>query len=111
MRILNNKVDLDLSANSETQAYDVSHIVYYSVHISITGSPNYTGTFTLQCSNNLDDVWIDIPSASQAILSGDDGVMFNVQNSGYKYVKLVWSYNTGNQGDCVVIINQKGFQT
>lgn len=111
MRILNNKISLDLTANFETEAYDVSHIVYYSVHISLTNTPNFAGDFYLQCTNDLNEVWVDIPSAAQSISSGDTAVMFNVQNTGYKYVRLGWVFGSGTTGTVSMIINQKGFQT
>lgn len=86
----------------------------YSVQCFVTST--LTGTVKLQCSNekgtNVTNAvpaianGIDITGASST-LSAASPVFFNVQNSGYRWFRVVFTVSSGS-GAATVIVNCKG---
>lgn len=110
----------DLSANFASKPLYLGHVGMYSIQSVFTGTP--TGTFKLQCSNDYaeyDSVnvesyaalvtnWSDIAGSSQAVSAAGD-LMYNVENVGYTWVRLVWTFSssTGTLTNCRAMT--KGF--
>lgn len=97
-----------------SSAIPLPNVNIYSVHVAVNsvGAPPVSGTFKLQCSNdptsgNLNNPtqnvvnWVDITGASQAAsISGSAGVIFNVADAGYSWVRLHYT-NTSGSGSFV----------
>ena len=90
--------------------------------IEVVTSDTGTGSFKLQAScsdpaknyptqgepiNIPDDEWVDIANSSQAITGGDK-VMWNYQNAGFNYVRVVYTHASGDVGVDYLRINIKG---
>lgn len=107
MRIANDFVNInsDLSVNRQSDPIYLGHIIAYSIQIFFTGTPD--GVFKLQFSNDLGRPtadseadrdfqitnWTDIGGSSQIISAAGD-LGYNVENAGYRWVRLVWEATT-----------------
>lgn len=119
MRIANDALTLsgtDMRDDITSSAVWLGHICNFSIQLVFTGTPN--GTLKLQCSNDSGgpDVsnpsltnWTDITGSSQAITASGNHT-WNVQNCGYKWVRLYWTDATsGNPSTLTVArMNVKG---
>jgi hypothetical protein len=122
MRIKNEEIDfasMDLAASITSNPISVEHIVNYAIQLVFTGSP--VGTFKLQAS--LDEGrpssssessrsfkitnWTDIANSSQAISAAGD-IMYNVENAGYNWVRVVYTRSSGTGTLTVARANVKG---
>lgn len=102
MRIQNENLTLDGTDMQSSIVSDpvwLAHIVNFSVQAVYTGSPN--GTLKLQGSNDQGakdglssqvsiSNWSDISGASESV-TGAGNVLFNVENAGYRWFRLVWT--------------------
>jgi hypothetical protein len=71
----------------------VGPMVNGSVHVGFTGS-TLMGTVKLQVSNSPTNIgWTDYPGAQP--VSGTSSFMFNLQNVGYGYARLVFIGTSG----------------
>lgn len=103
MRIKND--ELTLSSTDMTAATITSdpiwlgHIANFAIQLVFTGTPN--GTFKLQASNDEGardtyiespsiSNWTDVDGSSQVISAAGDH-MWNVQNCGYRWIRIVWT--------------------
>ena len=103
MRIKNDNLELsgaDLTSNLTSSPIHLSHVANYSVQVVFSGTA-ITGTFKLQGSNdkgaNADAIadasiqnWTDLAGSSEAVTASGD-ILWNAQNIGYKWVRLVWT--------------------
>jgi len=115
MRIQNEQLNLsstDMSGNITSDAVWLGHIVNASIQAVYTGSPS--GTLIVEASNDLgansNNVsnpsitnWTQIDSAS---LSGAGSTMFNLQDTGYRWIRL--RYVAGGTGTLSARYNVKG---
>jgi hypothetical protein len=122
MRIDNFALTLDgtdMTSNINSNPIWLGHVVNYCIQIVFTGStPN--GSFKLQASNDLgakeNDVknasitnWTDI-SGSTINISAAGDVMYNLENVGYRWVRVVWTDTSSTAGTITVARgNTKGF--
>jgi hypothetical protein len=97
----------DMSVAIEMRPIWLGHIANYAVQLVFTGSP--AGNFKLQASNDEGQPaatadsqkyagvvnWTDIAGSQQAISAAGD-LMYQVQNIGYNWVKVVWTPTSGN---------------
>lgn len=100
MRTKNEDLELsgtDMTSNIDSKALWLGHIVNYSIQVVYTGSPN--GTLSIEASNdegsNTNDTsnaqitnWTQVDA--QAV-SAAGSHMFQFENVGYKWVRLVWT--------------------
>lgn len=109
MRIANedllNGVLPDLVGSFNLRPVWLGHICNYSLQLVFTGSP--VGTFKLQASNdhgmpdggqtpqalNVSN-WTDVTGSSQAV-SAAGNIMWNVENAGYTFVRVVYTVTSG----------------
>ena len=121
MRIQNEDLTLsgtDMTSNITSDPIWLGHIAHFSIQVVFTGStPN--GTFKLQASNDkgANDYriasasvtnWTDISGSSQGITAAGDH-MWNVQNCGYRWVRVVWTDSSSTAGTITVArFNVKG---
>lgn len=99
---------VDLSANAELRPIWLGHIAQYAIQLVFTGAPQ--GNFKLQASNDKGDVnaasranqdvgivnWTDV-AGSPATVSAAGNIMWNAENVGYNWVRVVWT-QTGGSG-------------
>lgn len=109
----------DLGASANLNAVWIGHVVNYSIQLVFTGSP--VGSFKLQASCDAGSPnasqqatlatgvsnWTDIASSSQAV-SAAGNITWDVQNSGYNFVRVVWTYSSGSGTITSARINTKG---
>ena len=112
MRIANeNLLDasgaVSLASNQTLRPVYLGHIINYSIQLVFTGSP--TGTFKLQASNDpgrpsgASDTevqiglsnWTDIADSTQAISAAGDHT-WTVENAGYSWVRVVYTFGSGS---------------
>jgi hypothetical protein len=99
------------NANFTTNAVAVGEFSTYSVTCNVTSTA--TGTVALQASNDwaADETgpaspkWVEISGANSAIVTGSD-VMFNVQNSGYTWMRVIYTSTSGT-GTATIDFNGK----
>lgn len=101
MRIQNEDLTLsgtDMTTNITSSPIWLGHIAHFAIQLVFTGSPN--GSLKLQCSNDqgANDLqiaaatitnWTDVDGSTQAI-SSDGNHVWNVQNCGYRWVRIAW---------------------
>jgi len=120
MRIQNEDLTLsgtDMESNITSSPIWLGHIVNYSIQVVFTGSPN--GAFKLQASNDkgANDFkiasasvtnWTDISSTSTNITTAGN-LMYNIENAGYRWVRLVWTDSSSSTAAITVArYNVKG---
>lgn len=95
----------DMVGSFNLRALWLGHICNYSIQLIFTGAP--VGTFKLQASNdpgmpdggqtpqaaNVTN-WTDITGSPQAI-SAAGNIMWNVENAGYTFVRVVYTVTSG----------------
>lgn len=100
-----------MGASFNLPAIWLGHICNYSIQLVFTGTPN--GTFKLQASNDLGGPglaptnWTDVANSSQAITAAGDH-MWQVENAGYKYVRVVYTRSSSTGSLTVANFNVKG---
>lgn len=108
MRIANENLitaAVDLGASSNLRPLWLGHICNYAIQLVFTGSP--VGAFKLQCSNDpgMPDGgstpqalsvtnWTDISGSSQSI-SAAGNIVWNVENAGYTWVRVAYTFTSG----------------
>lgn len=120
MRIKNEQLILsgtDMTSNITSDPIYLGHIANFAIQLVFTGTPN--GTFKLQCSNDqgasannieyaLISNWTDIDGSSQ-VISASGNHLWNVQNCGYRWVRVVWTdSSTGAATITSAVANVKG---
>lgn len=103
--VFNYKVitDAAMTGNIESSVIDTSRITSVVFYAKWTGSP--VGSIKLQVS--IDDVnYVDLPSSSQAV-SGAGDFMWNVTDTNYDKIKVVYTFTSGS-GTLNVQANGKG---
>lgn len=109
----------DLGANLNMKPIWLGHICNYAIQLTFTGTPN--GTFKLQASNDPGRPnasseaeqyaavthWTDITDSDQPISAAGDH-MWQVENAGYTWVRVVWTRNAGTGTITVARCNVKG---
>lgn len=108
MRTKNDALTLDgtdMTANIASDAIWLGHIVNYAVQVVYSGA-GINGTLKLQASNDegSNDLklksptitnWTDV--STQAVTAAGS-TMFNVQDCGYRWVRLVWIDSSSTAG-------------
>lgn len=93
----------DMSSNLESEVIDTSRLSSIVFYAKWTGSP--VGNIKLQVS--IDNVnFVDLPSSQQAV-SGADDFMWNVTDTNYDQIKIVYTATSGS-GTLEVQANAKG---
>ncbi len=99
---------VSISANATLEEVCVEHISDYSIQLVFSGTAP-TGTFSLQYSN--DDVdptnWTDDSDSEQDITAGGN-LMWNVENAGYKWVRVKYARTSGTGNITVARCQIKG---
>jgi hypothetical protein len=81
----------------------LGHICNYSIQLVYTGTP--AGSFKLQASNDVGNIdsasqavqfsgltnWTDIASTDSGAISAAGNYLWNIQNAGYAWVRVVWT--------------------
>ncbi len=105
MRIQNEALTLsgtDMRDDITSNPIWLGHIAYYSIQLVFTGTPN--GSFKLQASNDIGSNemnlanasitnWTDISGSATTVSAAGD-LMFNAENAGYRWVRVVWTDST-----------------
>jgi len=123
MRTFNKQISTNvaLNANSNSPAVQLKNIYTYCVAAIFTGTP--TGSIKLQASNDpeTNDTqplgipfpapvnWCDIANSSFTV-SASGEVMWNVNYTGYNYVRVVYTDSSGGTSTATmnIIVNAKG---
>lgn len=109
-----------LSANFASDPIYLGHVGMYSIQATFSGTPD--GSFKLQCSNDFADKesinvesyapyiinWSDVGSSTQLITAAGD-IMYNVENVGYAWVRLVWEFSASTGTLETARVMTKGF--
>ena len=111
---------VDMASSFTLVPIYLGHISNYAIQMTFTGAP--TGTFKLQCSNDPGDPnvnpldpkrwelvthWTDIAGSSQAIAAAGDHT-WQVQNAGYLWVRVVYTFASGTGSLVTSVANVKG---
>lgn len=124
MRLLNEQLMTAVAVSSTTTytstPMQLEFMVNYCIQAIITGTP--VGTIGLQASNDEGIIsypnpglaspvtsvtnWTDIANTSTAV-TGAGTVMYNVQNCGYRWVRVSYT-NASSSGTITVVGNGKG---
>lgn len=110
-----------MNANSNSPAVQLKNIYQFAIAAIVTGTP--TGSIKLQASNDpeTNDTnpnnnpqpapvnWVDITGSSFS-LSASGETMWNVQNIGYNYVRVVYTDSSSGASTATmnIIVNAKG---
>lgn len=119
MTVASAEAPISLGASFVSDGFYLGHIVNYSIQLVYTGTPD--GTFTLECSNDkgVEDRtiggwdargvsnWTEI-GGSASIVSGADSLVYDVQNAGYRWVRVRWTRNASTGSLTSVRCNAKG---
>ena len=122
MRIANQSLQTtatSLGASADLPAIWLGHICNLSVQLVWTGSP--VGSFKLQASNDAGSPnagndpllaqnvtnWTDIDGSAVSV-SVAGNIMWNYQNCGYNFIRVVWTRTSGTGSLTVARINTKG---
>jgi len=116
MRIFNESMidaPVSLAADAVSKPIYLGHIAQCAIQAIFTGTPD--GSFKLQCSNDpghpnaqarseqYADVvnWTDIAGSTQLITAAGD-LTYNIENIGYLWVRIVWTFtaSTGSLTSC-----------
>ena len=101
------RTELDMTTSFDLKPIWLGHIANYSIQLIFTGTPG--GNFKLQASCDtgkpnaqsetekyLNVVnWTDVTDSAFTI-SAAGNVMWDVQNTGYEWVKVVWTQTSGS---------------
>lgn len=105
--LLDDSGPLNLAVNQNMPPVWLGHIVNYSIQLVFTGTPG--GNFKLQASNDRGNInaqypanqdagvvnWTDIADSAFTV-SAAGNVMWDVQNAGYNWVRVVWTQTSGS---------------
>ena len=108
-----------LAADLTLKPVWLGHICNYAIQLTFTGAPN--GTWKLQASNDAGQPnatseaqqyvgvinWTDIANSQQPISAAGDH-MWQVENAGYRWVRAVYTRNSGTGTLTVAVANVKG---
>lgn len=123
MRIANNTLisaPVTLDVNWESGAIYLGHIAICAVQLVFTGG-TINGSFKLQASNDLGDTsavseanvqeeivnWTDIAGSSVEINAAGD-IMYNVEDTAFRWVRVVWTVTSGTGSLTSARFNLKG---
>jgi hypothetical protein len=107
-----------MTGDISSSAFWVPHLDNFAIQAVWTGTP--TGTLKLQCScdkgsGNVSEErgaptnWTDIVGSSQSTAGAAGSNVWNVQNAGYRWVRVVFTFGSGT-GSLSVTANGKGPQ-
>lgn len=105
--LLDESGPVDLTSSTELKPVWLGHIANYAIQLVFDGAP--VGSFKLQASNDLGNStsasasmqdsgitnWTDIADSAAAISAAGD-VMWQVENAGYNWVRVVWTVTSGS---------------
>lgn len=112
---------LTLTSTVNSEAVLLQNVIDYAIQIVYTGTP--TGSFKLQASNDdgqpLKGVspvtlgssvvnWTDVPSSSVAVSGAAGSSMWNIQDAGYRWVRVVYVFTSGTGSLTIARVNTKG---
>lgn len=119
MTVSNIDVPFSMASNFATDPIYLGHIVNFSIQLVFTGTP--TGNFTLECSNDEGegdrvlnkfsstgvDNWTTVSDSAFAVSAAGDCV-WDVQNVGYRWVRVKWTQSAGTGSVTVARCQVKG---
>jgi hypothetical protein len=121
MRIGNDSLNIgtNLAVNQTSDPIYLGHIANYSIQLVFTGTPG--GNFKLQCSNDMGNPsaskesdrdfqienWTDVADSAQTISAAGNHT-WDVQNAGYRWVRVVWTQTSGSGTLTSARFNVKG---
>lgn len=127
MRIFNEDIlDVDgvrttpsLATSFQLHPIYLGHIVDFSIQLVFTGTPG--GNFKLQVSNDLGKInatseaeqvsgvtnWTDVADSAQTISAAGDHT-WAVENAGYRWVRVLWTFTGGSGTLTSARVNGKG---
>ncbi len=108
-----------LGADWASRPVWLGHIAQYAIQLVFTGTPD--GSFKLQASNDVGHInaagsvpqyagvtnWTDIGNTTVAITEAGD-VMWNVENTGYEWVRVVYERSASTGSVTVARVKLKG---
>lgn len=105
-----------MASTITSTAQQLANVITFSIQAVFTGSP--VGTFKLQCSTDTatdgtptlvqPTNWDDIPNSSYAITAAGSNTWNYSGNTGFSWVRLVYTASSGS-GVLNVKINTKGY--
>ena len=101
----------DMSEDIFSSPVELEYSVTFAIQLKVSSSATLTGTFSIQAS--CDPVsdrpvnWTTLTDHDFSI-SGDGTGIFNIENCGYSWVRVIFASSTGS-GTLNVRINRKGF--
>lgn len=112
------RATVSLATSTTLKPIWLGHIANYSIQLVFTGTP--AGAFSLQASNDVGNPhatadtqmyatvthWTDITGSSQVVAAAGNH-MWNVENTGYAWVRVVWT--ASGSGTTPVLTNANAF--
>jgi hypothetical protein len=95
-----------LIIETNTDPFQIEHLLGYSISVAFTGDSNLTGSFVIQASND-DSSWNNVASSAFSGTTGN--CMFNASNTFYKSVRLKIDVDTGTMSTVIAKIYTKGW--
>ena len=104
--LLGNLDGVDLTANIVSEPIWVGHIANIALQISYSGA-SIAGNFKLQGScdkqavrvaDSTVAVWSDLSGTTSAAAASGGDVLWNLENIGYSFVRLVWTDTSTSSG-------------
>lgn len=119
LAVSNVEAPFDMASSFVTDGFYLGHIAYFSIQAFFTGSP--TGNFTLEASNDkgIEDRtsggwsaagvsnWTTVADSAFPVTAAGD-VMWDVQNVGYRWVRVRWTWTAGSGSVTSIRANAKG---
>lgn len=84
--------DTSAAADVRSTWYDLGDLTTFAIAVDFTGA-DLAGTLYLECSNDQTD-FVVVTGSSQAVTAAASHV-WNVQNAGYRYIRVFWDYTSG----------------
>lgn len=102
---------ISLATSWTSEPVYVYQIVLLSIQLVFTGTP--VGTFSLECSNDEYDSklapqnWTKIAGSAQDVTEAGDHT-WNIQDAGYRWIRVVYTADSGTGTLTVARYNGKG---
>lgn len=102
-----------IDANWQSQPIWIGHIEHFSVYLQFSGVPE--GTFSLEYSNDLIEPHLNKAPTNFATIVGSEQIIdeagthgWNVQNAGYRWLRIKFQHSVGSGYLDLALFHGKG---
>lgn len=89
----------DMSGSLTSTPINLDHIKMYAIQAVVSSGTSPSGALTLEAScdpsNTTPSTWTEIGNTSQTV-TADGSFLWNVENAGYNWVRLVYTRTSGS---------------